>query len=622
MNLQKVFPVLATGNESDHLVGDLPGLDQAWLQANIPCQYTCPAHTDVSGYIELLAQGRFKEAYLLNRRDNVFPGVLGRICARPCEASCRRQVVDQPVAICSLKRSSSDFRVDALLPPRPAITRSERVAVVGAGPAGLTCARDLRELGYAVTVYDAMPEPGGMLVGGIPAWRLPREVVKDEVNRYMAALGVEFRLNTKVGQDVALTDLLREYAAVFLAAGRQQPVKLNIPGQELAGFEYGLPWLKKLNLQAARVDLTGKRVVVLGAGFTALDCARSAVRLGAQEVYLCYRRTQLEAALDEVEMAQAEQEGVKFAFLLSPLEALGDDEGRVKGLKLIRNRMSEPDGQGHRSPLSLPGSELVVDCELVIAATGQQSDLSWLPPELKAVAEREGGLRIDPAWWSTGVAGLFAGGDFTQGSRNVISAVADGHKVAHSIHTYLSKEQPPAAIASLEPVRFKPRDLHYLSLDRQSMPCLLPGERMPAGGRGLKKEVELGYNIQQARGEAERCLRCMYNITLDAEACIMCGACVEICPEKAIQAVPLRKLVVISDRNPEEQVSGNPLTLNLNESLCVRCGQCVDECPTEAINLNRFRYNNPALHWYVGQAVILPTTEPPRKHSQLPPRSK
>jgi NADPH-dependent glutamate synthase beta subunit-like oxidoreductase/ferredoxin len=580
----------------------------SWLRENLPCQTACPAHTDISTYVDLIAQGCFDEAYLVNRRDNVFPGVLGRICARPCEANCRRSLKDEPVAICWLKRSSGDLRSKSLLPEKPpAVTRTQPISIVGAGPAGLTCARDLRLWGYNTTVYDAMPEPGGMLVGGIPAWRLPREVVKEEVDGYLEALGVEFRLNTRIGanQKIKVEDLLSDYKAVFLAPGCQKPVKLNLPGENLKGFEYGLPWLEKINLSPRQhLNLSAQRVVIIGAGYTAIDCCRTALRLGAAEVYLCYRRSQKEAPLEPQEIEEASKEGIKFVFLVSPVEVLGDEQGKVHGLKLIRNVLTEPDQWGRRTPRPMPGSEFIISCELILAATGQQSDVSWLPEELQAQFKQEGRIIVDPVSWQTTLPGLFAGGDFTQGPRNVISAIADGHKVARSIHRYLSGEELPGEISKLEKVFYPRRELGYLRVGRQLMPCLSMPERLnTATGFPQEKEVEEGYSRQTAVQEAGRCLQCFYNVVIREEYCTLCGACEAVCPEKVIHLVSVKETatgeVATGLKAAVSTLPESATGIVLDETLCVRCGQCVVECPTQAIQMARFSYGDARQPWWV-----------------------
>ncbi|MEI7554543.1 FAD-dependent oxidoreductase [Candidatus Chlorohelix sp.] len=581
---------------------ELPDTD--WFRTNIPCQYTCPAHTDVSNYIGLVAQGRFDEAYLLNRRDNVFPGILGRICARPCESTCRRGLIDKTIRICYLKRSSSDFRSDKFIPKRPPITRRGRIAIVGAGAAGLACARDLRIMGYHTVVFDMFPEPGGMLVGGIPIWRLPRDVVQNEIDEYMDALGVEIHLNTRVGKDVQVADLLKNFDAVFLAPGCQLPTKLGIPGENLKGFEYGLSWLEKINFHHPEHATMGKRVVVIGAGFTASDCARSALRMGSERVYIAYRRTQLEAPMDETELEEMEYENIDFLWLSSPVEVLGDENGKVTGIKMIRNKLGEPDAKGRRSPRPVPNSEFIIPCDVVLAATGQKSDVNFFPQELGVRILKNGSVWRDPDTWMTTVHRLFAGGDYTEGARNIISAVADGHKVANAIHEFLTRERPPRRRSSHEALEIWRRSLDYEKLDRQTMPTLSLENRWGQNMRqNLQIEVELGFTREMAMKEATRCLQCAYNILIDADLCILCAACVDVCPEKIIRLVPLSDLMGVegADHYQVDPALSEAQTLILDENECIRCGLCVVRCPTQAIKMARFVYSDPKNHWYVSE---------------------
>jgi NADPH-dependent glutamate synthase beta subunit-like oxidoreductase len=599
--LQKNADIRFAESQEASYPTELP--DTEWFRTNIPCQYTCPAHTDVSNYIGLVAQGRFDEAYLLNRRDNVFPGILGRICARPCESTCRRGLIDKTIRICWLKRSSSDFRSDKFVPKRPPITRNEKIAIVGAGSAGISAARDLRIMGYRTVVYEMFPEPGGMLVGGIPIWRLPRDVVQNEVDEYMDALGVEIYLNTKVGVDIQVTELLERFDAVFLAPGCQLPATLGIPGEDLNGFEYGLPWLEKINFHHPEDAKIGRRVVVIGAGFTASDCARSSLRMGAEKVYIAYRRTQLEAPIDETEMEEMEYEGVHFEWLVSPVEIIGDAEGNVTGIKMIRNKLGEPDAKGRRSPKPVPGSEYIIPCDVVLAATGQWSDTGFFPKELGVEILKNGNVKRDENWMTT-VKGLFAGGDYTEGARNIISAIADGHKVANAIHEYLTGEKPPRRRSNHEVMEVWRRSLDYDKLERQPMPTLNLEKRWgPDMRHNLEIEVELGFTREMAMKEATRCLQCAYNILIDADLCILCAACVDVCPERIIRLVPLKELggVEGADQYQADPAMAEAQTLILDENECIRCGLCVVRCPTQAIKMARFVYSDPKEHWYVSE---------------------
>lgn len=600
--LQKNADIRFAESEEQAYPTELP--DTEWFRTNVPCQYTCPAHTDVSNYIGLVAQGRFDEAYILNRRDNVFPGVLGRVCARPCESTCRRGLIDKTIRICWLKRSGSDFRSDKYLPKKAPITKKQKIAVVGAGSTGLAAARDLAIMGYQVVAYDEFPEPGGMMVGGIPIWRLDRDVVQNEVDQYFDALGVEIRLNTRIGRDIPLNALVDRFDAVVLAPGCQLPNTLGIPGEDLKGFEYGLPWLEKINFHEPEKAVIGKRVAVIGAGFTAMDCSRSALRMGAEKVYVLYRRTQLEAPIDEIELEEAELEGIEFMWLVAPVEAVGDSEGNVTGIKMIRNKLGAPDAKGRRSPVPVPGSEFVLDCDVILPATGQWSDSSWIPKELGVKIKRSGAPEIDPDTWMTSVPGLFAGGDFTEGSRSLIAAIADGHKVANCVHEYLAGQKPIRRRSSHEVIEVWRRSLDYEKIERQDMRMLPKDKRWGEDMlKNLETEVELGYTREMAMKEASRCLQCAYNILIDADLCILCSACVDVCPEKIIRLVPLKELAGIAgaDQYQVDPAMSEAQTLILDENECIRCGLCVVRCPTQAIKMARFVYSDPKEHWYVSE---------------------
>jgi NADPH-dependent glutamate synthase beta subunit-like oxidoreductase len=606
--LQKNADIRFAESEDQAYPTELPDTD--WFRTNVPCQYTCPAHTDVSNYIGLVAQGRFDEAYILNRRDNVFPGVLGRVCARPCESTCRRGLIDKTIRICWLKRAGSDFRSDKFLPKKAPVTRDQKIAVVGAGSAGLAAARDLAIMGYKVVVYDKYPEPGGMMVGGIPLWRLPRDVVQNEVDQYFDALGVEIRLNTKIGyqDDISVTELLQRFDAVFLAPGSAIPALIDEPGQQYKGFEYGLPWLEKINFHHAEQASIGKRVVVIGMGFTAMDCCRSARRMGAEEVTVVYRRTQLEAPVEEYEIDECELEGIKFIYLASQQEILGNEEGKVTGLKCIRNKLGKPDAKGRRSPVAVPGTEFIIECDVVIPATGQWNDTSWIDPELNVQKQRNGNPWRDPDTWMTNVPGLFAGGDYTEGSRNLISAIADGHKAAVGIHMYLNGQTPPRRRSSHEIMEVWRRSLDYEKIERQEMRFLDLDKRFTTDMVvNLDREAEIGFTREMAMKEATRCLQCAYNILIDSDLCILCAACVDVCPEKIIRLVPLKELEGIAgaDQYQADPAMENAQTLLLDENECIRCGLCVVRCPTQAIKMARFQYSDPKEHWYVSEPGLV-----------------
>jgi NADPH-dependent glutamate synthase beta subunit-like oxidoreductase/ferredoxin len=583
--------------------------DTDWYKTNIPCQVGCPAHTDVSTYIGLISQGRFDEAYLLNRDANVVPGVLGRTCARPCQPVCRRNKIDgEPVAICWLKRAAHDHREYRQLPQRPPITSDKKIAVIGAGSAGIGCARDLREMGYAVTVYDEYGAPGGMMVGGIPIWRLPREVTQEECDEYLDALGIEVKLNTRVGRDVQLTDLLRDYDAVYIGAGCMLSNPLTgpdnklIPGHDLEGVQPGLPFLEKINF--GEPVFVGKRVAVLGGGFTAMDCCRSSVRLGAEKVYVLYRRSKEEMPSDEYEVDEATLEHVEFIYLASPVEALSEDGVHVSGLKLIRNKLGDPDASGRRKAIAVQGSEFVLDVDTIISAFGQYADTSWIPAkELNLEVNRWGIPLVDRDTWMTNHPGLFAGGDFTEGSRNLISAIADGRDAAGAINRYLGGEDIPAEL----PVEIELPDFRrgmvddYESIPYQTIPTLPLEKRY-----SITLEAETGYSPEEAVTQARRCLQCALNIMIDPSICILCSGCVDICPYDCISMEGLSRVV---KGDPLHQVAGatwqGGADMIIDEEKCIRCGLCIVRCPTDAISMIQFEVQSANNRWNVSKIPVL-----------------
>lgn len=580
-----------------------------WYKTNIPCQVGCPAHTDVANYIGLISQGRFDEAYVLNRQCNVVPGVLGRTCARPCEPVCRRNKIDgKQVAICWLKRSAHDHRQYRHLPERPKITKDKTVAIIGAGSAGVACARELAERGYPVTIYDLYPAPGGMMVGGIPVWRLPREVTQEEVDEYLDALGVEMKLNTTVGKDVQLTDLLHDFDAVYIAAGCMLSNPLtdannkDVKGAHLHGVVAGLPFLEKANF--GEPVFVGKRVAVLGGGFTAMDCCRSSIRMGAEKVYVIYRRSKEEMPSDEYEVDEAMLEHVEFIYLASPVEVVSNDDVHTSGLKLVRNRLGDPDASGRRKAVPVPGSEFVLDVDTVISAFGQYADTSWIPAqELNLEVNRWGIPLVDRDTWMTSYPGLFAGGDFTEGSRNLISAIADGKDAASAINRYLGgADSPPEEAVEVELPDFRRGMVDdYESIPYQSMPTLPLQKRF-----SITVEAETGYSPEEAITQARRCLQCQLNIMIDPSICILCSGCVDICPYDCISMEGLTR-VVKSD--PLHQLAGGTwdrgADMIIDEEKCIRCGLCIVRCPTDAISMVQFEVKSANNRWNVSKIPVI-----------------
>lgn len=630
--------------------------DNEWFLANISCQYACPAYTDVARYIAHIAAEDYESSYQINLEDNVIPGILGRVCARPCEASCRRGRLDDPIAICWLKRVAADYRGPWTPPPRPPRTSEKTVGIIGAGPTGIAAARDLAKLGYGVTVYESLPVAGGMLTGGIPEWRLPRDLCKREVDEYLAALGVEIRLSTPIGfgnwpgaeqvnpNAIPLEDLMKQHDAVLIAAGTQQPQEMEIPGEDYEGVKGlypGLWFMERVNLHQ-RPEV-GRRVAVIGGGFTAMDCSRSSLRMGAEKVYVLYRRSRNEMQVYEEEAREAEIEGVDFRFLVSPVEIMVEN-GHVVGLKCIRNRLGEPDASGRRSPVPIPGSEFVLELDTVIAATGQSTDTSWGTQTVPFKVSRRGRPEVDPVNWQTSVPGLFAAGDFVGGARNLITCIGEGQKAAVAMDQFLrgidtkadtvqlqadfalvpyldyvsdyhldvtrqisewaevetvrTETAPDATVRmSWQPISIWTADTmqrrlvdgdDYDGTPRQHMPMVPIDKRL-----NLTTEVELGLPPTEAFQEAKRCLQCQLNIFIDGDNCILCNACVEVCPTNVIHMSDLDLIETVNDRADEPRLLEakswkHGAGMIMDEYLCIRCGLCAQICPTNCITMQHY----------------------------------
>jgi len=580
-----------------------------WYQTNIPCQVGCPAHTDVSTYIGLISQARFDEAYLLNRKANVVPGVLGRTCARPCEPVCRRNKIDgKPIAICWLKRAAADHREYRHHAERPPVTKEKTVAVIGAGSAGLACARDLREMGYPVTIYEQYPTGGGVMVNGIPVWRLPRDVTHEECDEYMEDIGVEVKYNVRVGRDVQLSDLLKQYDAIFVAAGCYIPNALTGPdgkvisGADLKGVEDGIRLLEKTNY--GEPAFIGKRVAILGAGFTAMDCCRTSIRYGAEKVYVMYRRSKEEQPSDEYEVDEAVLENVEFQYLVTQVAVTTKDGIHASGVRFIRNTLGDPDAGGRRRPIPIKGSEFEIEADTIIPAFGQYSDASWLQAEeLGLEVNKYGVPLVDYDTWMTNYPGLFAGGDYTQGSRNLISAIGDGRDAAGAINRYLGGvDKPSEAAEEIELPDYRRGMVdNYESISFQMMPSLPLKERF-----SNTRETETGFTAQEAVVQARRCLQCQLNIMIDPSICILCSACVDICPYDCISMEGLSRVVKDDPMHQDtEKWKNGGADMIIDEEKCIRCGLCIVRCPTDAISMVQFEVASPNDRWTVSKIPML-----------------
>jgi NADPH-dependent glutamate synthase beta subunit-like oxidoreductase/ferredoxin len=585
-SLEDKAPIVAIEPTQEFLVQPV---DASWLQCNIECQEACPVGTNCRGYLNLAAEGRFEEGYILSRDPNPVAAMCAYVCSAPCERACRRGDIDRPLAIRAMKRFLVEWHEASGIPDVvPEITpRDERVAVIGAGPAGLSLARELALKGYAVTVFDSLPYGGGTMLIGVPAFRLPREAIEMDV-RLIERLGVTFRFNTAVGRDVSFDDLQRDYDAIAICAGAMDAVALDLPGADLAGVQYGVDFMKKANLGEPLE--VGRKVVVIGGGYTAMDCSRTSLRYGSPSVTIAYRRTRSELVVDEEELGETEREGVRMEFLVSPIELLGED-GKVAGVRFIRNRLGEPDASGRRSPVPIPGTEFVIPADTVIPAVSQAADLSFLPVESSFEVGR-GRVKVDPATYATNVRGVFACGDFVTGPTTLIEAAGHGKKCAYAIDRYLAGQAEVAANVRLISSWRHEMPEYYDILPRQHVPVLPAAARMPAADPEVNftTPVELGYAATQAVAESTRCLMCNYNIWFDPFRCVLCGACADVCPEGVIHMVDVNQLKS-EGRLPElEEAYGwdQGAAMILDEERCIRCALCVKRCPFDAITMERF----------------------------------
>jgi len=486
-----------------------------------PCKVACPADISVQGYVALAAEGRYFEALKLIKEENPLPAICGRVCHHPCELACTRGKVDEPIAIDFIKRFIADLDLKAETRYIPEIKekREEKVAIIGSGPAGLSCAYYLAREGYQVTVFEKLPVLGGMLAVGIPPYRLPKDILEAEID-VIRQMGVEFRTGVEIGKDITISDLRKQgYKAFFVAVGSHKSRKLGVEGEELEGVYAGVELLRDINL-GTKVNL-GNRVAVIGGGNVAMDVVRTAWRLGAEKPFIVYRRSLEEMPANEEEIEECHEEGIEIITLTAPVRIIGEN-GKVKALECIKMELGEPDESGRRRPQPVPGSEFIIEVDSVVAAIGQETDWICVESAGDCKISRRGTMEVDLLTLQSSEPDIFAGGDAVTGPRTVVEAIAAGKRAAISIDRFLKgqdlregREKEKKAVEDV------PLD-GYKRAPRERMPRLSVDDR-----RGNFKEVQLGFAEEQVRKEASRCLSC--------GICSECYQCVEACQANAVK---------------------------------------------------------------------------------------
>ncbi len=480
----------------------VPGKSGAEKQETSSCKVECPAHIDVQGYVNLAVKGKFQEALQLIKLASPFPSICGRVCHHPCESACSRDQIDEPVAIHSIERFLADLDLNADKRYMPGIRdkKEEKVAIIGSGPAGLTCAYYLAQEGYNVTIFEKAPVLGGMLTTGIPSYRLPREIVEAEI-QLIRDMGVSMKTGVEVGKDITIPQLRKEGCkAFFIANGAQECIGLGIEGEGLDGVYSGLDYLRQVNL--GNPVRLGENIAVIGGGNVALDAARSARRLGSPNASIIYRRSLEEIPSRPEEIAECQEEGISINTLAQPVRFIGKN-GRVKAMECIKMQLTEPDESGRRSPEPLPGSEFTIEVDAVITALGQESDWACLTPECVCTLTEWGTMNVDTLTLQSDDPDIFAGGDAVRGSQSVIEAIADGRQAAISIDRYLSGQDLRLGRDRAFKAITEPQKEKYDPAARAQMPRLEPKKRVKNFN-----EVQKGFTAEVAVQEAKRCISC------------------------------------------------------------------------------------------------------------------
>ncbi len=565
----------------------------------VDCQWACPAHTDVPNYIRLIAQGEFSDAYMLNRESNIFPAILGRVCDRPCEPACRRgRVEDKPVAICRLKRVAADHRDDIRdrLPTAPEKSNGKKVALLGAGCASLAVANDLLPLGYEITIFEGLAATGGLMRTNIPQFRLPPKVLDEEIG-YILDMGADLKLNHRID---SLKDLLDNggFDAVFVGTGAPRGKELNLPGRyESENIYIGIDWLESVAF--AHTEKIGEKVLIIGVGNTAMDCCRTSLRIGANEVKVMARKPRGFFKASDWELEDAEEENVEIIVNHSPKEFVLEN-GKLVGMKF--DQMEYKIDENGRIDRGTALSEVTLPCDDVILAIGQENAFPWIERDIGIEFDEWDCPVVDETTMMCAREGVFFGGDSAFGPKNIIWAVAHGHEAAISIHKYCQQDDLNDRLPTGMNLVSQKMGMHEWSFSNDYDPAerrLMPHVDLKERFKKLDIEVELGFTVEQTIQEVERCLNCDIQTVFSAPLCIECDACIDVCPVNCLTMTAngeedeLRTRLSAPAENPEQElyVSADlPQTGRVmvkDEDLCVHCSLCAERCPTGAWDIQK-----------------------------------
>lgn len=578
--------------------------DPEYFHKVVDCQYACPAHTPVPEYIRLIAAQRYTDAYMINWESNVFPGVLGRTCDRPCEPACRRgRIEDEPVAICRLKRVAADNKsnIAELLPKIPKEKNGKKVALLGGGPASLTVARDLMPLGYSIDLYDDQPAGGGFMRSQIPAFRLPEEVLNEEVNMILD-MGVLTQFNTYVDSLKSILD--KDYDAVFVGTGAPRGRDLDLPGREAAGanIHIGIDWLSSVAF--GHVSSVGKRVVVMGGGNTAMDCCRTARRLGGEDVKVVVRSPFADMKASPWEKEDAMHEGIPILDNHVPQEFLVED-GKLVGVKFEKVE-AQYDDKGKRSLVATGEEPVIIECDDVLMAIGQENAFPWIERDVGVEFGKWDMPVVNEVTFQSTNPKVFFGGDAAFGPENVITAVAHGHQAAISIDLFCrgeSVDTRPAPGVTLVSQKMGIHEWSYDNAVEDDKRYIVPQAELKRTLSDRKLEVELGFDAATALREAQRCLNCDVQTVFAEDRCIECDACIDICPTDCLtfevndgEEEQIRQKLKMPASNLAQDIYVSEAlptgrAMIKDEDVCLHCGLCAERCPTAAWDMQKFYYS-------------------------------